>query len=365
MASDTESIAPSTLASDFADLSVGTEDIQHQMGLPDHDEHHIYHDSKTYKRGKAQPAKRRDRSPTAWYWNHGEEISEDKKKFWMCTPCWEAKEFTHYTQNSNRSIIKHLNDTHNITQNPRLEVTPTDDSAISIIPSIFNWELLKVRLTEWIVVMHITFSQVESDWFRRFLAVLSPSLEKWIPRAGNTVRAWILVEFERRQQEIRKGLQSTKSRIHFSFDLWTSPNKFAFVAIVGHYMGSRYKVETALLGLHRLIGHHSGENIAGAVVDVIRKYGLTSDQVGWFVLDNASSNDTCVKEILKVLDINDTVGHRRLRCLGHIINLAAKAFFFGDSTSFQGQLDDLEDTRTKRKNEKFGASKALLENSTT
>jgi hypothetical protein len=63
MASDTESIAPSILASDFADLSVGTEDIQHQMGLPDHDEHHIYHDSKTYKRGKAQQAKRRDRSP--------------------------------------------------------------------------------------------------------------------------------------------------------------------------------------------------------------------------------------------------------------------------------------------------------------
>jgi hypothetical protein len=54
--------------------------------------------------------------------------------------------------------------------------------------------------------MHIAFSQVESDWFRRFLAVLSPSLEKWIPKAGNTVRGWILAEFERRQEEVKKQL---------------------------------------------------------------------------------------------------------------------------------------------------------------
>jgi len=198
-------------------------------------------------------------------------------------------------------------------------------------------------LVEWIVVLHITFSQVENDWFRRFLAVLSPSLETWIPRAGNTVRAWILAEFERRQEEVKKRLQKSKSRIHLSFDLWTSPNNMAFVGVVGHYMTSEYKVETVLLGLRRLHGTHSGENIAEAIVKVIRKYGLTGDQIGWFVLDNATSNDTCVKEILKTLEINDTAERRRLRCLGHIINLAAKAFFFGsDSTSFEEEIEDTQ-----------------------
>jgi hypothetical protein len=62
---------------------------------------------------------------------------------------------------------------------------------------------------------------------------------------------------------------------------------------------------------------------------VIHKYELTGDQIGWFILDNISSNDTCVAEILKSLNINDTVKHRRLRCLGHIINLGARAFLFG------------------------------------
>jgi hypothetical protein len=45
--------------------------------------------------------------------------------------------------------------------------------------------------------------------------------------------------------------------------------------------------------------------IAEAVPNVVRKCGLTGNQIGWLVLDNASSNDTCV-EILKALDIDDT-----------------------------------------------------------
>ena len=345
MASETEPIAPSTLASDLAKLSITTKNMQKNTDpeLPKHDEHNIYFDGKIFKRGKERPATQRDKSPRAWYWKHAEEITEGKKKFWVCTRCWKDKVFTHFSQYSNKSIEKHLADIHDITEKPRIQVTPANESAC-LIPSIFNWERLKLRLIEWVVVMHITFSQVENDWFRRFLAALSPSLEQWIPRA------WILAEFGRRQEEIREGLQSSKSRIHLSFDLWTSPNNISFVGVVGHYMSSQYKVETTLLGLRRLHGTHSGENIAEAVVKVIGKYGLTGDQVGWFVLDNASSNDTCVKEIIKALGINDTVEHRRLRCLGHIINLAAKAFFFGsDSTSFE---DEIEGTQRREDGKK-------------
>ena len=107
MTSETESNAPSTLASDTA-ISIGTEDTQSQIELPEHDEHSIYHCDKTYKRGKARPAKRRNNSSIAWYWSHGEEISENGRKRWMCEPCWEAKKFTHYTQNSNKAIANHL-----------------------------------------------------------------------------------------------------------------------------------------------------------------------------------------------------------------------------------------------------------------
>jgi hypothetical protein len=215
--------------------------------------------------------------------------------------------------------------------------------------SIFDFGLLKQRLIEWIVVMHITFSQVENEWFRRFLEVLSPKLTNWIPKSGDTIRSWILLEFKRRQNEIKAQLHESKSLIHLSFDLWTSPNHLSIVGIHGHFMNPQYKVDNALLGLRRLRGPHSGENIAEAIVGVIRQYEIT-DQIGYFVLDNASSNTTCVDCILDTLGVDDTTENRRLCCLGHVINLAAKAFLFGkNSDAFERELKSVDEYNEKVK----------------
>ena len=114
MASETESNAPSSHLSEIADLSIGSEGAVSQAELPEHDELSIQHGGKTYKRGKARPAKRKERSPNAWYWKHGEELSEGKQRRWMCEPCWEAKKFTHFAVTSNRAIIRHLKETHDV-----------------------------------------------------------------------------------------------------------------------------------------------------------------------------------------------------------------------------------------------------------
>ena len=352
MASEPESNFTSGPASEFLQTE-DTESHGEEPGLPEHNEHCIFHRGKTYKRGDARPAKQRGRPLTAWYWKYGEEIAEGMNERWMCKPCWGDQKFTSYAVRSNNGIRNHLEKAHKITEKAKTSVVlpRTADNDNSIIPTIFSWENLKLRLIEWIVVMHIAFSQVENDWFRRFLKALSPTLADWIPRAGNTVKAWILAQFQLRRQDIKKQLQASKSRIHLSFDLWSSPNHMSFVAIVGHYMSSQYKVETVLLGLRRLYGSHSGENLAETVLEVISTYGLTGDRIGWFMLDNVNSNDTCVGEILKALEINDTIERRRLRCLGHIINLGARAFLFGNSLdTFENEVGTtpFEDEKKER-----------------
>ena len=100
----------------------------------------------------------------------------------------------------------------------------------------------------------------------------------------------------------------------------------AFISMVSHYISSRYKVETTLLRLRRLRGLHSNENITEAVLEVISKYSLTNDKIGWFILNNITSNDTYMAEILKALRINDIIKRRCLYYLNHIINLIIKAF---------------------------------------
>ena len=58
------------------------------------------------------------------------------------------------------------------------------------------------------------------------------------------------------------------------------------------------------------------------------------------MLDNISSNDVCVRQILTKLQPNLDPEKRRLRCFGHIVNLAAKDFLFRkDPKSFEVEAD--------------------------
>jgi len=74
----------------------------------------------------------------------------------------------------------------------------------------------------------------------------------------------------------------------------------------------------------------SGQLIAEIIADVINNYEI-GQNLGAFIMDNATDNDTMLKELATRFDIN--VGYSRLRCLGYIINLVIKALLFGKSVS--------------------------------
>lgn len=111
------------------------------------------------------------------------------------------------------------------------------------------------------------------------------------------------------------------------------------MGIVAHFINAKGQNITTLLGLRRLLGAHSGVNMAEQVVKVIQDYEVT-DKVGYFVLDNATNNNTCLEEVFDQLGLKVPVEHRRLRCLGHVINLTAQAFLFGvNAEAFTSEVD--------------------------
>ena len=85
---------------------------------------------------------------------------------------------------------------------------------------------------------------------------------------------------------------------------------------------------SVLLGLKRMKARHTGEDIAEVILPILHHYDIIN-KIGVWVADNANSNDTTIKAILKVIDsrIKD-ISPYQSRCLGHIINLATKAFLF-------------------------------------
>lgn len=185
-------------------------------------------------------------------------------------------------------------------------------------------------------------SNIQSTWLQdcerlRWLIANGGELaSQLVPEHHTTVCSWIRQSFERRRQIIFDLVKNAKSSVHLSFDLWTASNGFNYIGIVSHFVDIANQKRDVLLGLPRLVGPHSGENIASYVKEVIDRYELGS-KLGYFMLDNADSNDTCLETLARWYPMD--VSQRRLRCIGHIINLVVRAVIFGTNVSkFEAEL---------------------------
>jgi hypothetical protein len=70
----------------------------------------------------------------------------------------------------------------------------------------------------------------------------------------------------------------------------------------------------------------------------LSSYGVTSNRIGWFVANNASNNDTCLKALSDLLKFETT--KRRLRCVGHIFNLVAHSILFSTDNANLKPISD-------------------------
>jgi hypothetical protein len=139
----------------------------------------------------------------------------------------------------------------------------------------------------------------------------------------------ILKVYEENKAGIKRVLAAAPGRIHIAFDGWRSNNRHALYGIVCYFLNTFGRPEKLVLGLPELAERHSGENIAAHVIEVLESYDI-ANKVGYFTLDNASNNDTAMEEIGKTLGFKGK--SRRLRCFGHVLNLAVKALLFGHSS---------------------------------
>jgi hypothetical protein len=126
---------------------------------------------------------------------------------------------------------------------------------------------------------------------------------------------------------IRQRLHDSLSLIHFSIDMWTAPTHTGYQAIVAHFVDADARqISKALLALVEHKGSHGGEPQAKAFLGVMDDYDLRT-KIGYFTSDNHPSNDKMLRHIAEqILSFNAV--KRRIRCNGHIINLAVQAFLF-------------------------------------
>lgn len=117
------------------------------------------------------------------------------------------------------------------------------------------------------------------------------------------------------------------SWISISFDVWTTNSDLFLLGVVLYFFtGGTHELKTLLLPLPE-IKNHSEEEQARVLAEALDNYGIEADRLGWFVLDNASNNDTALSELSKSISFDPQ--KKQLRCAGHMINFAANAFLYG------------------------------------
>ena len=189
---------------------------------------------------------------------------------------------------------------------------------------------------------HISYSQVEDEDFRQFLTgylLGAVSIKTLLFCSRNTIWSWILDEYCRWKTYICKKILSTvSSMIHLSFDLWTATNNSAYINIIAHFLDAKIELCTVVVAVWNIHEDYSGKNQAKAIIPVIDKYSLKK-KLGYFIINNASSNNICVAKIIDLIWPDLDLGERKLWCMGYIINLIAKVFIFDNkSETFKADI---------------------------
>jgi hypothetical protein len=138
-----------------------------------------------------------------------------------------------------------------------------------------------------------------------------------------------------------KELSQALSKIHLSFDGWTTKGgKRGFLGVVAHYVDSQGVLKDLPIALPQLTGAHSGKIIAEVVSKTLQEFSIGLATVGYFVLDNTSNNDSAVQAIAQKISFNAV--HRRLRCGPHTLNLVGQMLLWGkDADAYDNAASEL------------------------
>ncbi|KAF6524810.1 hypothetical protein HZS61_010605 [Fusarium oxysporum f. sp. conglutinans] len=312
----------------------------------------------------------RSRDTSSWLWDFGYDIQRHGLRKWACKDCILVNRPTiaSFTSSGLQNAANHLWREHKtpapegekkstaqlksegalksnqptIASVLKLDVNkPTEQNIANNIISRFDKQYFQRMLVELIVTSNQSLSFAENPILQEIFDYLNPSVS--IQRANLTARAVrykIIQEYDRHRQKVIEVLRNSPGALHISFDGWTSRNKLALYGIACFFRDEKNRPCKIMIGVpeaHR----HFGSTIGGEVLDVLHTLGVSPEKIGYFTLDNAENNDTAMEVIGAELGFDGRL--RRGRCIGHIINLSAKALLFGkNADAFEQQLSSAE-----------------------
>jgi hypothetical protein len=259
------------------------------------------------------------------------------RRIWYC----KEADCTQYSCLSTKAASHHLDKKHGISLEQRpskvikaidgdlknmfsqQELSNTDNTLRGAVDQATVHQTL-LRL---IVHHDLPLSTVEWPALHSFVFALNPMAAGCIWTTHQTTANHIATTFKKRQEQVKQLLQHSQSLIHLTTDTWHSPNFKELQAITAHFVDASNTRQKALLSLPELRNGHAGVEVATQIMTTLEAYGII-DKLGYITGDNHGANDTLCEALQEQLSTPWQAVQRRLRCVGHMINIAVQAFFF-------------------------------------
>jgi hypothetical protein len=200
------------------------------------------------------------RPRTSWVGKHGHfliRIVNDTTSgcFWACNTCNRV-----FAAVATTSLADHLRAKHNISKpgspasslgkrGPISELFEQQAVKRTKLPPLKSQaEQFRRALIGWIADSDVPFSMVRNTKFRDLLSLISPeTVAALLPQSHNTARKWLDEAYDDLFLAVKAELHATPYKIHLSFDLWTSSNCVAMMAIIAHFFDGVGAYQTRLL----------------------------------------------------------------------------------------------------------------------
>jgi hypothetical protein len=154
----------------------------------------------------------------------------------------------------------------------------------------FDQQRFRLVAVMWLVDNNHPLREFRSPSFREMMELANPAALAALWVSHNSVSDFVMKLFSALQRRVVKAIKTASSKIHISFDGWTTKGgKRGYLGIVAHFATADGDVLDIPIDLPQLIGAHTGERLAEAITLTLTTYGL---KLGYFVLDNASNNHT-------------------------------------------------------------------------
>ncbi|KAI1519526.1 Dimer-Tnp-hAT domain containing protein [Pyrenophora tritici-repentis] len=300
----------------------------------------------------------------SWVYQYGYRVAslrEPHRTFFVCKYCHHRKIFCAYPEvtKSTSNAINHLAQKllgHGYDRKGKLDsiTLPRGQTTLKMMTEggvdvpqgvaneLGNFDVQRFRYAAvtWLVDNNHPLREFETPAFRQMIEFANPEAADALWVSHNSVASFVMRLYRYMEPQVVQMLSSAISKIHISFDGWTTKGgKRGFFGVVAHFADADGTIRDLPIALPQLTGAHTGERIAEVVGNIIDVFGITRSQLGYFVLDNAYANDTAVTKLAQRFEF--TASHHRLRCGPHTLNLVGQMIIFGfDKDAYDNDQDE-------------------------